>query len=170
MTRPSSHRPIAPSTAYIALGSNLGDGRALIAAALRDLEARAGIDVLAASPLLETDAEGPVPQPPFINGAAVLGTSLGPRELLGVMQAVETAHGRDRATEGRFGPRTLDLDLLLFDELVIDGPDLVVPHPRMHLRAFVLAPLARIAPDAVHPVLDQTVRSLYHRQLQERAT
>ena len=91
-------------------------------------------------------------QPDFVNAAALLETTLAPRALLDALLAIERAHGRERAADGtRWGPRTLDLDLLLHGDLVIDEPGLVVPHPQLHARAFVLVPLAEVAPDAVVP-------------------
>ncbi len=147
--------------AYLGLGSNLGDRRGTIESALAALEAHPEIAVLSVSRLIETAPQGPPGQGPYLNGAAAIDTALSPRGLLEALQAIEAAHGRDRAREVRWGPRTLDLDLLLYGDIVLDQGDLTVPHPRMHERAFVLAPLAEIAPHAVHPVLRQTSASLY---------
>jgi len=101
-----------------------------------------------------------VPQGPYLNAAALIETSLSPRELLGQLLRIERAAGRDRAKEQRWGPRTLDLDLIFFADRIISEPDLKVPHPLMHERMFVLEPLAEIAPRAVHPVLNRTVIEL----------
>jgi 2-amino-4-hydroxy-6-hydroxymethyldihydropteridine diphosphokinase len=131
-------------TAYLGLGSNLGDRAAALAGALAALRARPGIEVTRVSSLYATDPVGPVPQGEFLNAAAEVRTRLGPRELLAACLEIEAGLGRLR-TE-RWGPRAIDLDLLLFGELRMEEPDLVLPHPRMRERAFVLAPLAEIAP------------------------
>ena len=151
------------ATVHIGLGSNLGDRRALIEAALQALTRLDGVEVTAVSPLIETEAVGPPGQPPFLNGAAALHTTLGPRDLLTALQSLEAASGRDRAGERRWGPRRLDLGLLLWGDSVIDEPGLTVPHPRMHERLFVLEPLALIAPGAVHPTLRMSVECLRDR-------
>lgn len=151
------------ATAAVALGSNLGDRRALIQAAVADLEAHPEIDVVAVSTLIETEPVGPPPQGPYLNGAVLLRTTLGPRDLLAALHVIEAAHGRRRAAGQHWTARRLDLDLLLYDDLVLDEPGLTLPHPRMHSRTFVLGPLAEIAPALVHPVLDQTIRALYDR-------
>jgi 2-amino-4-hydroxy-6-hydroxymethyldihydropteridine diphosphokinase len=146
--------------AYIGLGSNVGDRLGTLRQALEKLEARHDIRVQRLSRFVATSPVGP-PQARYLNAAARLATSLEPQALLDRMLEVEAELGRDRTQEVRHGPRTCDLDLLLMDELVIDTPPtLILPHPRMHERLFVLAPLAEIAPLAVHPVLDKTVRQL----------
>ncbi len=141
--------------AYVGLGSNLGDREANLRGALGMLEARGEITVVKVSSFLETEpVGGPPGQGMFLNAAAELETTLTPRELLRACQDVERALGRERGV--RWGPRTMDVDILLYGEEVIQEPDLVIPHPRMHEREFVLAPLADIAPEALHPVLKKT--------------
>jgi 2-amino-4-hydroxy-6-hydroxymethyldihydropteridine diphosphokinase len=132
--------------AYVAVGANLGDREPTIRAALAKLEAIPGVSVQAVSRLIETDPVGPVPdQPRFLNGAARLETTLTPRELLEALLRVEAELGRVR--EGRAGgPRTIDLDLLLFEERQLDEPGLILPHPRLHERRFVLEPLLELEP------------------------
>jgi 2-amino-4-hydroxy-6-hydroxymethyldihydropteridine diphosphokinase len=128
------------------MGSNLGDSRAV----LRDAVAALGEEVVAVSPLYETEpVGGPPGQPRYLNIVVELDTDRPPRELLERCRGLERAAGRTRGE--RWGPRTLDVDILLVDELVVDEPDLVVPHPRMEERRFVMAPLADLAPDLVAP-------------------
>jgi 2-amino-4-hydroxy-6-hydroxymethyldihydropteridine diphosphokinase len=128
---------------YIGLGSNLGDREATIRRALEVLEADAAIEVVGVSSLKETDPVGLEQQPRFLNGAAALRTDLAPRALLERMLAVERQLGRDRSGP-RFGPRTIDLDLLLYGDRRVDLPGLQVPHPRLAERRFVLEPLAEL--------------------------
>jgi 2-amino-4-hydroxy-6-hydroxymethyldihydropteridine diphosphokinase len=136
--------------AYIGLGANLGDRSAALDAALEALRARPGVHVAAVSRVRETEPWGPVEQPPFLNAAAALDTTLEARELLDVLLAVERDLGRTR--EGaRWGPRTIDLDLLLYGDEVIDEPGLTVPHPRLAERLFVLEPLHDLDPGLVVP-------------------
>jgi 2-amino-4-hydroxy-6-hydroxymethyldihydropteridine diphosphokinase len=136
--------------AYVGLGANLGDREATLRAAVEALAAVPGVRVVAVSSLRETEPVGYLDQPPFLNGAAALETELAPRELLEALLAVERALGRTR--EGpRFGPRTVDLDLLLHGSEVVDEPGLTVPHPRLHERAFALEPLAELDPALVVP-------------------
>ena len=156
-------------TAYIGLGSNLGDRSEILHSALDALGEREGIQIVAVSRLIETEPEGPPGQGRYLNGAATILTSLSPRGLLRAMLEVETAHGRDRSVERRWGPRRLDLDLLMYEDQIIDVPDLVIPHPRLHQRRFVLSPLAQIAPDAVHPVLGVTIETLHDQRHTARA-
>lgn len=139
--------------AYLAFGSNLGDRAAAIEAALAWLPA-AGVAVRARSPLYETDAVTPDPQPAYLNAAARVDTALDARALLAACLAVEAALGRRRPPGRVQAPRPIDVDLLLFDGQVIDQPpDLVVPHPRLLERPFVRIPLADVAqPGLVHPV------------------
>ena len=129
--------------AYIGLGSNLGDREATIRAALERLAASPEIEVEAVSSLRETDPVGYVDQPRFLNGAAALRTELPPRTLLDRLQEVERELGRDRSGP-RFGPRTIDLDLLLYGTEQIDENGLEIPHPRLAERRFVLEPLAEL--------------------------
>jgi 2-amino-4-hydroxy-6-hydroxymethyldihydropteridine diphosphokinase len=130
--------------AYVALGANLGDREATIEAAVAALPG-----VVAVSQLRETDPVGVVDQPQFLNGAAALETELSPRELLDALLAVERELGRERRE--RWGPRTIDLDLLLYGGETIDEPGLTVPHPRLHERRFALEPLLDLDPELAIP-------------------
>ena len=130
--------------AYVGVGSNLGDREETIRAAIAALP-----DVVAVSELRETDPVGVTDQPPFLNGAVALDTALAPRELLEALLAVERQLGRERRE--RWGPRTIDLDLLLYGCEAVDEPGLTVPHPRLHERRFALEPLAELDPDLVVP-------------------
>jgi 2-amino-4-hydroxy-6-hydroxymethyldihydropteridine diphosphokinase len=147
--------------AHVALGANLGDRAGAIARAVEALRATPGVRVVAVSRLWETAPVGP-PQPAYLNAALALDTELDAVALLARLHALEREAGRVRSTE-RNAPRTLDLDLLLFGGLVIEAAELVVPHPRMHERAFVLEPLAEIAGQEVHPVLRETIATLAAR-------
>src|SRR5690242_16631519 len=136
-------------TAYIGLGSNLGDRRDSLERAVSALRQTPGVRVVRVSSFYETEpVGGPPGQPMFLNAAAELATDLGPEALLQVLLDVEQALGRVRSEH--WGPRTIDLDSLLYGDLALSGPRLTVPHPRMHERRFVLQPLAEIAPQAVH--------------------
>jgi 2-amino-4-hydroxy-6-hydroxymethyldihydropteridine diphosphokinase len=132
--------------AYVGVGSNLGKPREAIAAALDLLRAEAGIEVVAVSSLFETEPVGYLNQPRFLNGAAALETELAPRELLERLLQVERRLGRVRGEGPRFGPRTIDLDLLLYGDEIVEEPGLTVPHPRLHERRFALEPLAELDP------------------------
>jgi len=132
--------------AYVGLGSNLGDREATIRAALAELDAAEGVEIVAVSTLVDTAPVGYTDQPRFLNGAAALESRLQPRELLDLLLAVEARFGRNRALVPAQGPRTLDLDLLLYGEDQIHEPGLEIPHPRLHERAFVLGPLAELDP------------------------
>jgi 2-amino-4-hydroxy-6-hydroxymethyldihydropteridine diphosphokinase len=148
-----------PTTAYIALGANLGDRAKNIHAALKAIGKIDGVTVTAVSPLLENPAVGgPEDAPPFLNAAAAIGTTLGSHALLHHLLDIEKKLGRSRRI--KWEPRPIDLDLLLFADQIISSDELVVPHPLMHERKFVLEPLAKIAPEAVHPVLQMTVAGL----------
>ena len=137
--------------AYVALGANLGDRERTIRAALVALDAAPGVRVAAVSTLRETDPVGYLDQPRFLNGAAALDTSLAPRELLDLLLAVEQGLGRAREGVPPQGPRTIDLDLLLFGTARIEEPGLQIPHPRLHERRFVLEPLAELDPSLEVP-------------------
>jgi 2-amino-4-hydroxy-6-hydroxymethyldihydropteridine diphosphokinase len=137
--------------AYVGLGSNLGDREATIRRAVELLDERQGIHVAAVSTLRETDPVGVEGQPRFLNGAAALEVDLTARGLLDELLAVERELGRDRSQEQRWGPRTIDLDLLLYGEETIEEPGLTVPHPRLAERQFVLEPLHELEPDLALP-------------------
>ena len=148
--------------AYIALGSNVGRREKNIEAALNALQTTRGVEVVAVSGLFETEpVGGPAEQPKFINAAAHLRTTLGPKRLLMICNRIEDLLGRKR--DIRWGPRTIDLDLLIYDREIRADPELTLPHPSMHERRFVLEPLAEIAPELVHPVLEQTVSEILER-------
>ncbi len=144
---------------YVAMGSNLGDRDANLAVGLAALRATEGVEVIAVSPLYETDPVGPPPQGPYLNGAIELATSLSPDALLERLLEIEVSRGRTRGPD-RNAPRTLDLDLLLYGDRKLAGPDLEVPHPRLADRPFVLEPLCDLAPNLVHPALGETIEAL----------
>lgn len=143
---------------YIALGSNLGDKENNMKEALQRL-ARKGVTVCKVSDFMATRPYGVTDQPDFLNAVAELKTDNSPTELLRILLQVEQEMGRKRIR--RWGERNIDLDLLLYDDQIINLPDLQVPHPDMQNRDFVLRPLTQIAPDAVHPLLEKTIRQLW---------
>lgn len=148
--------------AYIALGSNLGDRRATLERAVREIDGLESTRVVVRSTLIETDPVGPVAQGRYLNGVVHVQTKLTPRALLESLLAIESELGRDRTGDLRWGPRTADLDLLIFGDLQIDDPGLHVPHPRLAERRFVLEPLCEIAPGLVVPGLGKSVRELFN--------
>jgi 2-amino-4-hydroxy-6-hydroxymethyldihydropteridine diphosphokinase len=137
------------SNALIALGGNVGDVRETFPKAISNILGMAQATLLARSSDYRTPPWGEQAQEPFINACVEVETSLDPHALLFTLHKIEKRFGRDRAREQRWGPRTLDLDLLAYDDAVIKQPDLTLPHPRLFERAFVLVPLAEIAPDRV---------------------
>ena len=147
-------------TAYIAFGSNLGDKLANCREAMAALGATDGIRLLARSAFYRTEPVDYLDQAWFVNAVARIETHLQPLDLLAALQTIETAAGRTRKGAVRFGPRTLDLDIVFYDDLVLDTPELVLPHPRMHKRRFVLKPMCDINPQVLHPVLQRNVQDL----------
>lgn len=144
--------PAGSTTAFVGLGGNLGDAAAAVCAAVASLGALPQTRLLAASRLYRTPAWGLTSQPDFVNAVAMLETRLVASELLEALLGIERAAGRERGLRARrWGPRTLDLDLLMFGDQIIDAPGLQVPHPHLHERAFVLVPLGEVAPSLVIP-------------------
>ena len=145
------------SKSAIALGRNLGDSLTILEDALKTLAQTPGIALESSSSWYQTAPIGP-PQPDYLNGCALLKVQLTPEQLLAALLEVEKQFGRVRTQ--RWGPRSLDLDLLLFDRVVLETPKLQIPHPRMRERAFVLVPLAEIAPDWIDPVSGKAIAQL----------
>lgn len=144
---------------YLGLGSNLGDREKNIEEALNRLKAGGAAAILAVSSFYETEPEGGPEQGKYINGVAKVSTRLSPEELLLALKNIEAAMGRTPSPKDH--PRAIDLDILLCDEVMLITEGLVIPHPRMHERAFVLKGMAEIAPDVVHPVTGWTMAELY---------
>jgi 2-amino-4-hydroxy-6-hydroxymethyldihydropteridine diphosphokinase len=136
--------------AYVGVGTNRGDRAAMVRAAIEQLRSEQGVEVMAVSSIRETDPVGLVEQPRFLNAAVALETDLSARGLLDRLLGIERRLGRTRAGP-RFGPRTIDLDLLLYGDALIDEPGLEVPHPRLHERLFALEPLVDLDPELVVP-------------------
>jgi 2-amino-4-hydroxy-6-hydroxymethyldihydropteridine diphosphokinase len=141
----------------IALGGNIGDSYQILEAAIETLATTPGIKLQAKSNWYRTKAVGP-PQPDYLNGCAILQVAMSPDLLLETLLAIENKFGRVR--QERWGARSLDLDLLLYDDLIIDTPHLQIPHPRMKERAFVLIPLAEVAPDWIEPISGCMIQDL----------
>lgn len=151
---------LKPIMSAIALGSNLGDSRSTLESALKILDRTAGIQLKKRSMWYKTAPVGPS-QPDYLNGCALLEVQLTPQELLTVLLNIERQFGRIR--QERWGPRTLDLDLLLFGDLILETAELQIPHPRMNERAFVLVPLTEIAPDWIEPVSGEAIAQLVEK-------
>ncbi len=145
------------NTAYLLIGGNLGDRAAYLEEAVAHIEARCG-SITSRSSIYETAAWGNTNQPAFYNQALKLSTPLSPASLLEQLLAIELEMGRVRTQ--KYGPRTIDLDILMIDDKVLDSQTLTIPHPQLHNRRFALLPLTEIAPLLKHPVFDQTVSEL----------
>ncbi len=154
-----------PAMVYLGLGSNVGDREEYIEQAGFLLEKNPNIQVIKRSSNYETEAEGGGDQAPFINAAVEIRTKLEPHRLLEVCQEIETVLGREREME--WGPRTIDIDILLYGNEIISDDKLQIPHPMMHERVFVLKPLKEIAPHAVHPVLEKSIESILEERKAE---
>ena len=145
-------------TAYLGLGANLGDRQDNLQAALRLLSVAQGVEIVRCSQVYETEPWGVADQPKFLNCVADAAVTLEPEALLVLCKEVESEVGRTAGP--RWGPRYIDVDILLYGSQNIDLPDLEIPHPRLHMRAFALAPLAELDPEAWHPILERTVGDL----------
>ncbi len=146
------------TTAYLGLGSNLGNRQENLAQAVKGLGSGPDVSVLRTSGIYETAPWGLTGQPHFLNMVAEISTHLSPHLLLDRVKELEKESGRQPSP--RFGPRLIDVDILLYGNCVVDEPDLKIPHASLHLRAFALVPLAELAPKAVHPVLGSTIAQL----------
>ncbi len=146
-------------TVYIGLGSNMGDRAGHLKSAIEMIDAHPNCRVRVESSLYETEPLGEDSGDWFLNSVICIETDLPPLQLLNLLHEVEVSRGRDR-TRRRWAPRTLDLDILFYGDQTLDMPDLVVPHPQLHLRKFVLEPLCGIAPDFMHPVFKRTLSEL----------
>ena len=153
---------------YLGFGSNVGDREEYVEQAIFLLGKTPGIEVLKRSTNYENEAEGGVDQPSFINAAAQIRTTLSPHKLLYVTQEIENTLGREREVE--WGPRTIDIDISLFDDLITSDDELQIPHPLLHERMFVLKPLKEIAPYALHPIVEKTISDIYDERKEELGT
>lgn len=158
--------PLMPSsgdfahTAYISVGSNMGDPLANCRNAIKSLEDSADCRVTGVSPFYRTEPVDYLDQDWFVNAAVRLQTRLSPLELLAELHVIEAEAGRNRVDAVRFGPRPLDLDIIFYDDLVLDTPEITLPHPRMHERRFVLRPLCDMEGELIHPILKKMLHSL----------
>lgn len=151
-----------PHAAYLGLGSNVGDREEYIEQAIFLLSKTPGIKIIKKSTNYETEAEGGGDQPQYLNAAVEIQTNFDPYKLLEVLQETESALGREREVE--WGPRTIDLDILLYDDQIISDDKLQIPHPLLHERVFVLKPLSEIAAKAVHPVLEKKIEEIFEER------
>ena len=153
--------PNSMHLAYIGFGSNIGDRLVHIQNAIQTLSKTEGITLQKISSLYKTDPVGYEAQAQFLNGVAAIHTTLSPLSLLHTLKDIETAIGRKHRI--RWGPREIDLDILIYGDLCVQTEKLIIPHPEMHLRGFVLVPLAEIAPNLVHPVFQETIQTILNR-------
>ncbi len=144
-------------TTYLLLGSNLGDSRKYLSDAISEIESKIGT-INAKSSLYQTASWGKHDQPDFINQVIELNTSLNPADLLKVVLEIENIFGRQRLE--KWGSRTIDIDILLFEDLLVNSPDLIIPHPYLCVRRFTLMPLSEIAPDLIHPISKKSITEL----------
>lgn len=145
---------------FIGIGSNLGDKRKNIERVIEEIKRLNIIKVKKVSNLYETEPVGGPPQDKFLNGVIEIETSISPKILLALLKTIEEEMGR-KPSDVKWGPRQIDLDILLFGDLVIDEFDLKIPHPLMHKRRFVIEPLSEIAPEVIHPVLNKSISELF---------
>jgi 2-amino-4-hydroxy-6-hydroxymethyldihydropteridine diphosphokinase len=153
------------ATVYLGLGSNVGDREEYIEQAVFLLEKNPNIEVIKRSTIYETEPEGGGQQPPFFNGALEIKTKLTPHKLLDLLQEIEATLGREREIE--WGPRTIDIDILLYADEIVSDDKLQIPHPLMHERLFVLKPLKEIAPNLIHPILEKSIEALFEERKAE---
>ena len=153
-----NHRPGVQVVAYVALGSNLGNRQSYIKKAIKKIDHLNGINVTKISPIYETEPEGGPPQGKYLNAVIEINCNLSPQQLFLSLQRIEKELGRTR--KGKNYPRTIDLDILLFGDIIIEDETLKIPHPRMNQRQFVLKPLVDIAPDVIHPGINLSAQTL----------